>query len=217
VFLTDVLVPLRKNRPSDPGVAEVYRACIQQRKMEYGRANAALASRRFRAFLLNAAEWIHAGKWQAMARSPLKRKQLAKVLVSERLSKLRSRMKTGRRIGKLDLRGLHRLRLHAKRMRYTIEFARSLYDKKSNRKRIERVLKDLGKLQSALGNLNDIASRKIVDRIVAERKHSRKDKPGTTSRLAVMISGDQEKQKSKQLDKAAKAFDKLENIKPFWT
>jgi len=210
--------PLRKNRPSDPGVAEVHRAWIQQRKMEYGRANAALASRRFRAFLLNAAEWIHAGKWQAMARSPLKRKQLAKVLVSERLSRLRSRMKTGRQIGKLDLRGLHKLRLRAKRMRYTIEFTRSLYDKKSNRKCIERVLKDLGKLQSALGNLNDIASRKsIVERIVAERKHSRKDKPGTTSRLAVMISGDQEKQKSKQLDKAAKAFDKLENIKPFWT
>jgi inorganic triphosphatase YgiF len=219
VFLAEALIPFKKKHPGDPEVAEIRRACIQRRKKEYERANAALASERFCNFVLDAAEWIDSGKWQAKARPRLKREQLAKSLVSEELSKLRSKMKTGRRIEELNLRRLHKLRLRAKRMRYTIEFAKGIYDKESNRKRIDKVLTTLGNLQAALGRLNDIASGKaILERIAAERKFNRKNsKSRRTSRLATMIFGDEERVRSKQLDKAAKAFDKLENIKPFWT
>jgi CHAD domain-containing protein len=219
VFLTDGLVPLTRKRPRDPEIAEIRRVCIQRRQKEYERANAALASQRFCSFLLDAAEWIDSGKWRAEARPRLKREQLAKSLVSEELSKLRSKMKTGRRIEELNLRRLHKLRLRGKRMRYTIEFAKGLYDKESKHKRIERTLKDLGNLQSALGTLNDIASGKaIMDRIISEGKVNRKDyKSGTTSRLATMIFGDEKRQSSKQLSKVVEAFDKFEKIKPFWT
>jgi triphosphatase len=219
VVLTDGLVPLTRKRPRDPEIAEIRRVCIQRRQKEYERANAALASQRFCTFLLDAAEWIDSGKWRAEARPRLKGEQLAKSLVSEELSKLRSRMKTGRRIEELNLRRLHKLRLRAKRMRYTIEFAKGLYHEGSKRKRIEKVLAALGNLQSALGRLNDIVSGKVIlERVAAERRLNRKDSKGRKPfRLARMMFGDQERVRSKQLAKAAKAFGEFDNIKPFWT
>jgi triphosphatase len=69
-------------------------------------------------------------------------------------------MTPGRHIDELDLRRLHKLRLRAKRMRYTIELTRGLHE--ANPRRVERLLKQLGKLQSALGQLNDLASARTI-------------------------------------------------------
>ena len=218
VFMTDLLVPSMTKHPKDSGVAEVYRICIQQRKKAYERANAALASQRFRTFTIDVAEWIEVDNGQQNLGSRRKREQSAKDLVSRALSKMRSRMTPGRRIDELDLHRLHKLRLRAKRMRYAIELTRGLYDNNSHPKRIEQVLNELGKLQSALGTLNDIASAKaMLDRIAPEAKADRKNgKLRSTPGLKAMLSANQGRRKGKQLKKAAKAFEKLENIKPFW-
>jgi triphosphatase len=218
VFITDLLVPFRTTHPKESGVAEVYRACIQQREKAYERANAALASQRFRIFLIDAAEWIEVDNGQQIMGSRLKREQSAKDLVSRALSKIWSKMRPGRRIDELDLHGLHKLRLRAKRMRYTIEFTRGLYDNKSHPKRIERVRNELAKLQSTLGTLNDIASAKtILHRITHGTEAVHKNgKLRITSTLKAMVAANQETQKAKQLKKAAKALKKLENVKPFW-
>jgi triphosphatase len=126
------------------------------------------------------------------------------------------KMKAAKRIDDLDLRRLHKLRLRAKRMRYIIEFTRSLYE--GSYKRIEGMLNQLGKLQSALGKLSDMASATtILSRIAVEAKADPKSvEPRITSGLTT-IAGDQERQKSNQLKKAAKAFEKLQNLRPFWT
>jgi len=125
-------------------------------------------------------------------------------------------MKTARRIDGLDLRRLHKLRLRAKRMRYRIEFTRSLYE--VNPKRVEGMLKQLGKLQTSLGKLTDTASATTISRRIAlEAKTDPKSvKLGIISRLKA-IAGDHERQKSKQLKKAAKVLEKLENLEPFWS
>jgi triphosphatase len=177
-----------------------------------------LASQRVHTFLVDVAEWIEAGKEQRETSRP-KRKYAARDLVSKSLDKIWSKMRGERRIEDLDLHRLHKLRLRAKRMRYTIDFTRSLYDNESNPKRVERLLRGLGKLQSALGTLNDIASAKaILDRIAVQpRAEHQNGKVTISSGLSTTIVGNQKIQKSKQLKKAAKAFGKLEIIKPFWT
>ena len=121
-----------------------------------------------------------------------------------------------RQIDKLDLRRLHKLRLRAKRMRYTIEFTRSLYELNLNR--VEGMLKQLGKLQTVLGKLADMASAKtILSRIVVEARIDTKSvKLSVPSALSTIVKN-QEVQNSKQLKKAAKAFEELKNLKPFWT
>jgi triphosphatase len=64
VFITDILLPLRTKHPKEPIVVKVDRACILQREAAYARANAALASQRFRTFLIDVAEWIETGSQQ---------------------------------------------------------------------------------------------------------------------------------------------------------
>jgi triphosphatase len=53
VFITDILLPLRTKHPKESIVVKVYRACMLQREAAYARANAALASQRFRTFLID--------------------------------------------------------------------------------------------------------------------------------------------------------------------
>ena len=114
-------------------------------------------------------------------------------------------------IEKLDMRRLHKIRLRAKRMRYTIEFTRSLYEVDLDR--ADGMLRQLGKLQSALGKLTDIASvRNILKRVALEVKAA----PRRLTRRFT-IAGDQERQRSKQLEKAAKALKKLEKLDQFWS
>jgi triphosphatase len=197
-------------------LAKVYRACVHLREKAYERADAALASQRFRMFLIDVAEWSETGNGERKARSRVKGEPSAKDIVSKTLSKISRKMKTARRIDGLDLRRLHKLRLRAKRMRYTIESTRSLYE--VNPKRVEGMLKQLGKLRTSLGKLTDTASaRTISSRIALEAKTDPKSvKLGITSRLKT-IAGDHERQKSKQLKKAAKALEKLKNLEPFWS
>jgi CHAD domain-containing protein len=123
-------------------------------------------------------------------------------------------MKPGRRIDELDLRRLHKLRLRAKRMRYTIELTRGLH----KAKRVERMLKELGKLQSALGQVNDVASARAILHRIASKANA--DLKNGESRVASgpiteMVAG-HESRRSKGLKEATKAFKKIEDIKPFW-
>ena len=113
----------------------------------------------------------------------------AKDIVSKTLSKISRKMKAVGRIEELDLRSLHKLRLRAKRMRYTIEFTRSLYE--VNPKRVEGMLKQLGKLQSAIGNLTDMASAKtLLNRIAMEAKADPKSVKLTITSGSTAIAGD---------------------------
>ena len=213
VFITDVLLPL-KSKHKDSSVAKLYRTCIQHRETAYARAEAALASQRFRSFLIDVTEWIETGNHQRKPGSGLKGERSAKDLVSKTLSKIRSKMKPGRRIDELDLRRLHKLRLRAKRMRYTIELTRGLH----KAKRVERMLKELGKLQSALGQVNDVASaRAILHRIASQANADLKNGElrVTSGPITEMVAG-HESRRSKGLKEATKAFKKLEDIKPFW-
>jgi CHAD domain-containing protein len=108
-------------------------------------------------------------------------------------------MKPGRQIDELDLRRLHKLGLSAKRMRYAIELTRGLH--KASPKRVERLLEQLGKLQPALGQLNDLASaRTILHRIALEANADLKNDElrVTSGPIMEMVAGHESK-RSKRL------------------
>ena len=217
VFIADILVPLRSEHPKDSSVAEVHRSCSRQREQEYARGTDVLDSQRFRAFLIDVAEWIEVERGQRKAGLRLQREPSVKALASKALSKIWSKMKAGKGIDELDLHNLHKLRLRAKRIRYMTEFTRGLYE--AHPRRIESVIRVLGKLQSALGTLNDIASgTAILVQGPAERLTGhRNGKLRITSGLAAELVRGLERRKCGKLKKAARAFDRLEEIRPFWT
>jgi triphosphatase len=215
VFVTEFLAPLTSGHPTGSALAKVYGASVQLREKAYERANAALSSQRYRMFLIDVAEWVETGSGEREARSRLKGEP-SKDIVSKTLSKISRKMKAVGPIEELDLRSLHKLRLRAKRMRYTIEFTRSLYE--ANPKRVEEMLKQLGKLQSAIGNLTDMASAKtLLNQIATEAKAAPQNVKLTITSGSTAIAGDQKRRKSKQLKKAARAFEKLGSLKLFWT
>lgn len=219
VFLTDVLVPLKKRHPIDINVAAFHRACLQKRKKEYERANAALGSERFRVLLLTAVEWVEAGQWQQEKgkKSELKRRQLAKEVVADRLWALMKKMEEGRQIEELDPRSLHKFRLRAKQMRYTIEFAKGLFDDQQSRNHIETALTNLKVLQSALGELSDITARKaIFDRIAVDRTNRKKRQQPAQSRVARLMFGNQKRRTRQLLMKSGEAYEEIRHTKPFW-
>lgn len=221
VFLSDVLVPLKKKYPTNINVAALYRACLKLRKKEYQEANAVLGSERYRMFLLAAAEWIEAGHWQAKPgdKSRPKLQQRARDLAAEELSALRKKMKKGRRMEKLAPRSLHKLRLRAKRMRYVIEFTESVFGDGQNGKRIDSALTSLKYLQSSLGALNDIAAQKgIFDRIAAMPPNNPKKRQRLDPSVAAgLMFENQKRRMRKLLKKSVEAYDQFERMKPFWT
>ena len=80
------------------------------------------------------------------------------------------------------------------------------------------MLKELGKLQSALGQVNDVASaRAILHRIASQANADLKNSElrVTSGPITEMVAG-RESRRSKGLKEATKAFKKLEDIKPFW-
>ena len=222
VFLSDVLVPLKKKYPAHINVAALYQACLKLRKKEYQRANAVLGSERYRMFLLAAAEWTEAGQWQTKPgdKSRPKLQQRATDVAAEEISSLRNKMKKGRQMEELNRRSLHKLRLRAKRLRYVIEFTESVFgDGQENSKRIDSALTSLKCLQSNLGALNDIDTEKgIFDRIAAERANNRKKEQQLgSSPAAKLMVGNQKQRKLKFLKKSIEAYDQFERLKPFWT
>jgi triphosphatase len=221
VFLSDVLVPLKKKYPTHINVAALYRACLKLRKKEYQGADAVLGSERYRMFLLAAAEWTEAGHWQTKPgdKSRPNLQQRARDVAAEDLSALRKKMKKGRRMEKLDPRSLHKLRLRAKRMRYVIEFTESVFCDGQNSKRIDSALTSLKYLQSNLGALNDIAAQKgIFDRIAAMPPNNPKKRQRLDPSVAAkLIFGNQKRRMRKLLKKSVEAYEQFERMKPFWS
>ena len=87
VFITDVLLPIISKRKG----IQALRSCTVHASRTVKRriqGPAALASQRFRTFLIDVAEWIEAGNQQRKAGSGLKGEPSAKDLVSKTLSKI---------------------------------------------------------------------------------------------------------------------------------
>jgi triphosphatase len=114
----------------------------------------------------------------------------------------------------LDVRQRHKLRIEIKKLRYAMEFFSSQYsDAKKKRKAFAKVL---GKLQSALGKLNDIQVHKVLAANILTRKRAPPEELRKMS-LAVELLEVQEKRKVKPLLAAAtKAGTRMAKLKTFW-
>jgi len=205
VFAADVLEPLRAGRSDDPRAAALQRDFEQKRKEAYAAAGAAIQSERFRAVVLDLAEWIETGAY------PDGRRKAEAGPVAEyvraRLAKLRKRIKRkGAELRHLSVEDQHRLRIAAKRLRYATEFFASTFPGERAEARRSETLKTLKELQDSLGGLNDLATHRslMVSHAGAATKHT------VLSRIA---GGERAET---LLRKAEQAFARFAAVKPFW-
>jgi CHAD domain-containing protein len=212
VFLSDSYRPLLEPHRAWPELANLGHALREARTKAYDRAQAAATSSRFGVLLHDVAAWIEGGDWTADAdpkQTALRARPISR-LAPALLDKARGTVvKRGRKLEKLAPEDRHKLRIHAKQLRYAAGFFGSLYAEGSP-KALKRFGKTSHDLTSALGAQTDIVA---ATALAAEIAGAAPPGVAFTAGLAAAerLKGEAEAMKASR--KALKAFAKSE---PFW-
>jgi inorganic triphosphatase YgiF len=220
-LLVEVIRPLQKRHPTEPGLASIGNMFARKRLKSYRQALAAVQSARFRRLVLDTVEWIEIGPWSTSedalmrARRDMPVEVYAAGELSQRRKKIRRR---GARIEALNPEQLHRLRIQVKKARYATEFFSSLFRGKKCAKQCKAIKSCLMQLQNNLGKINDIVTHKTLfaDIIARPTKGLTGEQNHHRAFAAGLIIGDQQAQVQKSLDRARKAYSRFDDAKAFW-
>jgi len=153
VLLAETFPKLLATFPDEPGLPALVRRAGIQRRRARRTVNEALRSGRYLALVLNLSEFTVAVRERPELSVPAA--PVAARLLSQRRAQLRKRAK---HLARLSGPERHRLRIAAKKLRYTAEFFGSLYAGG----KLDRFLRRFSQLQKALGTLNDLATTRAL-------------------------------------------------------
>jgi triphosphatase len=219
VFLSEVMLPLRKQYRDERGLVSLQRTYAAQRTKAYEQVAQATASVRYRFLLLELAAWIEDGPWtnNNSAEARVKRAEPAMYFAVNELTRRRKKVKKrGALIKKLNPGERHALRLQVKKLRYASEFFLSLFPGKKRKK--HAFLTSLKDLQTALGDMNDIAVRAGLKTEIVGLKPRRVNGPREQQRAfaAGLIIGHERARVETLLKTAERAYTDFLDAKPFW-
>lgn len=221
MLFIEVLMPLRKQHANELGLVDVCRMFARKRLKSFRRAQDAIQSARFRALVLDVAEWVEAGPWSVSENPQLRacRDMSIESHAAEQLSQRRGRIRRrGANIGDLNPEQLHSLRIQVKKARYSAEFFSSVFQNKKAANRYEKVLSSLMQLQNGLGGFNDIMTRtKLCSDILASPGRGVSAEQNRRRAFAAgLIIGDQNAKLQQFLYRARKAYSRFAKLKVFW-
>lgn len=124
----------------------------RRRDKAYAKVEATLRAPRARALLLRLAAWIEGGNWRHRdaADDPVG------PFAQHRLDRLWEKVaRRGSKLAELDADSRHKLRIDAKKLRYSAEFLSGLHANRKARARRDRFVAALKTLQDCLGDIND--------------------------------------------------------------
>lgn len=177
----------------------------------YIRAVAALDSARFAALLLDCAEWVET-RPRLSNNDPLlsgARHVSASVLATQALDRLRGQVrKNGKNLTTLEPVARHKLRIKVKQLHYTGEFFAETFGNATDKVH-RRFISSLKALQDCLGLLRDMASARQTAAVVA----------GGSAEIAfrvALVIGARDRDESKLLAKAVRAYKRWHRVRPFW-
>jgi inorganic triphosphatase YgiF len=217
VFLSEVMLPLREQYREEPGLLSLQRSYSAQRTKFYDRVSQAAHSIRFRSLVLETAAWIETGLWNQSEGTRAARERPVETFAVEELTRRRKKVKKkGADLADLDPDGRHSLRIHVKKLRYASEFFMSLFPGKKKSKRA--FLTSLKNLQTALGDVNDIAVRAGLKADVITEKKSRVDGQKLQHRAfaAGLIIGHQRAKLESIVKTAERSYKDFLDAKIFW-
>ncbi|WP_439923085.1 CYTH and CHAD domain-containing protein [Nitrobacter sp. JJSN] len=220
-LLVEVIRPLRKRHPSEPGLVSISNMFARKRLKSYRQALEAVRSARFRRLVLDTVEWVETGPWSTSEDELVRarREFPVEIYAAGQLSQRRKKIRRlGARIKTLDPEQLHRLRIQVKKARYSIEFFSGLFHGKECAKRCKTITSSLVKLQNSLGTINDIVTHKtLFADIIARRTNGLTDEQNHHRAYAVgLIIGNQQAQVQRSFDRAHKAYSRFDRAKSFW-
>jgi len=181
----------------------------RERDAAYDRVERAIYSERHAAGMLRLSRWFEAQSWRAgrAARSALLTSTIGELvphLLDRRWRTVRNRSKG---FGRLTARQRHKLRIAAKKLRYTIELFGSLLDQED----LRAFTKRLKRVQDDLGYANDVrVARGILPELDAGARH------GPVARAGTRLLEWHKQALAKAEPKLGRRIDRLRDAVPFW-
>jgi phosphohistidine phosphatase SixA/CHAD domain-containing protein len=182
----------------------------ERREAAHRRVVEALNSSRYSALRRRVRRWRGSGR-SAGAGAPGANPPNERLgrLARRLLARLHARaLKRGRRFPELDAEARHRVRIALKRLRYAVDFFRSLYDREAH----GRYLRRLKRLQDGLGRANDwAASERLLGELVGG------DDDGALARGAAIVLAGQRRSVSALEPRLRQGWRSFERARPFWS
>jgi CHAD domain-containing protein len=185
------------------------------RATELHRAGAVVGGARFRKTVLSAALWLLDGDWlraEAGVIAEHREQPIGKAAAQILDHRARKIVKKTERLGALDGRRRHKLRIAVKKLRYGCDFFASLY---GHHRREEKYRFALKRLQTCLGRLNDMRVHANRARWVANSRRRTRAQPQKAYAMGFLAGCEQADQKRVVTD-AVKAGRKLAAVSTFW-
>jgi len=209
VFATELLLPARAKLSREAGIDDLAAALDRERTAAYARVERAIRSQRHAAGMLRLSHWFEARGWcdewaprSALLTSPIG--DLAPRLLDRRWRELRKRSK---RFGRLMAPQRHKLRIAAKKLRYTMELLGSLFDRDD----MQEFMKRLKRLQDDLGYANDVrVAHDILRELCSGARH------GSVAHAGTRLLEWHEQAVAKAERKLRKRLNRLTRTAPFW-
>jgi triphosphatase len=218
VFVDDIL----KHRSSGSGEKAfrlIERRLRTLQRSRHRKVKQMLMASRYRLLVTNTLIWIECGTWRQSRRKATYRNRRHPVVKhAARMLARRHRRFISKLSDLKELRPseLHRLRINAKKLRYSVEFFGSAFPGKKAKSRRGKLLSALKRLQDTLGALNDISVHEKMMRDLAFSDRQVPPVKGSQTFSAGIVFGIEEKRRGILLDAADKSARKIAAIHPFW-
>jgi inorganic triphosphatase YgiF len=210
VLSSSLLAPIRSALPNDQDLIELCRHCERERQSAYQCADSAIRSRQYTAALLKLSLWFASCSWRnqpvsqqsALLMAPIG--TVAPSLIGRRYRKVK---KAAERFDEFTPQQRHEFRIAVKKLRYTIEFLKDLFDSEE----VAGFLERLKPLQDDTGYVNDV---RVARELLADLRGSKDDV--AMARTAGVVLGWHERGLSDLDRKLRKHVHRLRKLHPFW-
>lgn len=216
VFLEETLSPLETRLAEEEGLQTLRSTAGRLREEAYGRARAVVTSRRYTSLLLRLQLHLADEGWfkAAAPGTPDPLAEPVRTFAAERFEKRAKRLrKLGKKHEGLTELQLHQLRIEGKKMRYTVEFFRSLYPRPASKD----YRAGLVGIQDSLGALNDaVVGHRLLEELEAEMKRDERIAPETITHISGLLLGWHAARITDHLADLGAVWKRHDGLKPFW-
>lgn len=212
VFMRGILTDSANHRAGRAAIDRLRSEAVALRAECYEGVRACVGSRRYARLVLELGGWIHARGWQERSPGGDSTRWLAPASDFAEAELERRHRKISRLADRLDVSddARHAVRIELKKLRYASEFFRDLYPRRG----AKRFLRQVARVQAALGRMNDVATAErilaeLLARLGAERTREHDRAAGFVEGWAAQLAAN-------ALRETEDAWERLERTRPFW-
>jgi triphosphatase len=208
VFSSGLLAPVRSVLLSGQELDEFCRVCEHERRSAHEGANAVIQSPQYTAALLKLSQWFASRSWRNQPVSEQSALLMAPIgtvvptLIGRRYRRVK---KSADGFAQLSLQQHHEFRIAVKKLRYTIEVFKDLFDSRE----VAQFIRLLKPLQDDLGYVNDVrvANELLTDLHIPN---------AGVARAAGIVLGWHDRGLAKTDRKLRKHVRRFRDARPFW-